>query len=278
MAAVDCHGDREAVDRATVPTVHVGLTLSRGERAALAYSDVQLAFLQVVYNAHQGRYDTEWEYDIVWDGMERLHAYTGIDDGAFEDLVTDGLLSVDTTHPHALYTVTPEGRDLIDAAHREGRAHGDGVGDLSESSFHRMMVETMRRGFRARFVDDPDHPGVEVSTYHAIEDGRLDVAVLDADGGVVVAGEAERSNNDTLRAAPDDFDKMAACEPEEAIWVVMKQSDGHAVLQALNNPPEGDPRVEKTYATTTPPQQFRIDTPGLTDVYSAKYVRDSMLA
>ncbi|MFB6272838.1 MAG: hypothetical protein ABEL51_08105, partial [Salinibacter sp.] len=30
------------------------------------------------------------------------------------------------------------------------------------------------------------------------------------------------------------------------------------------NPPEGEARVEKTYAPTTPPQQFRIDTPGLT--------------
>jgi hypothetical protein len=45
---------------------------------------------------------------------------------------------------------------------------------------------------------------------------------------------------------------MAACEPAEAIWVVMKQPDGHAVLDALNDPPEGSSRVENTYAKTTP--------------------------
>jgi hypothetical protein len=44
---------------------------------------------------------------------------------------------------------------------------------------------------------------------------------------------------------------MAACEPAEPIWVVMKQPDGHAVLDALNDSPEGSPRVENTYAKTT---------------------------
>ena len=277
MAAVDCHGDREAVDRATVPTIHVGLTLSRGERAGLAYSDTQLAFLQVVYNAHQQRYDTEWEYDIVFDGMERLRTYTGIDDGAFEELVTDGLLTVDTSHPHTLYTVTPEGRDLIDAAHREGRAHGDGVGDLSESSFHVMMVETMRRGFQARFVDDPDHPGAEVSTYHAIDAGRLDVAVLDADGEVVVAGEAERSNHDTLRAVPADYDKLAACDPDRAVWVVEGRSEGHEVIRALHNPGDGEPRVGKTYSDSSSLSRVTIDEPGFTDIFTIGTFRDRFL-
>jgi hypothetical protein len=272
MAAIDCHGDREAVDRATVPTVHVGLTLSRGERAGVAYSDTQLAFLQIVYNAHQQRYDTEWEYDIVFDGMERLRTYTGIDDGAFEELVTDGLLTVDTSHPHTLYTVTAEGRDLIDAAHREGRAHGDGVGDLSESSFHVMMVETMRRGFRARFVDDPDHPGTKVSTYHAIDAGRLDVAVLDADGEVVVAGEAERSNHDTLRAVPADYDKLAACDPDRAVWVVEGRSEGHEVIRALHNPGDGEP-----YSDSSSLSRVTIDEPGFTDILTIGTFRDRFL-
>ncbi len=70
---------------------------------------------------------------------------------------------------------------------------------------------------------------------------------------------------------------MAACEPDEAIWLVMNQSDGHRVLQALNDPPDGRPRVSKTYAATTPPQQFRIDEPGLTDIYPVEYVRDTIL-
>ncbi len=29
---------------------------------------------------------------------------------------------------------------------------------------------------------------------------------------------------------------MAACDPAEAIWVVMAQAGGHTVLDVLNNP------------------------------------------
>jgi len=83
-------------------------------------------------------------------------------------------------------------------------------------------------------------------------------------------------NNDIHRAVPDDFDKMAACEPDEAIWIVMSRKDGHEVLSALNDPLPGGPRVE-IYSQNTPPQQFKIDTPGLTAIYPAEYVRDSLL-
>jgi hypothetical protein len=103
---------------------------------------------------------------------------------------------------------------------------------------------------------------------------RLDVAGVDSDGEVVVAVEAERVNNDVRRAVPEDFDKMAACGVEEAIWIVMTQSAGHDVLEALNDPLEGETRVEKTYAKTTPPQQFRIDTPGLTAMYPLEWLRE----
>ncbi|MFP9062474.1 hypothetical protein ACLI4R_18390 [Natrialbaceae archaeon A-chndr2] len=115
----------------------------------------------------------------------------------------------------------------------------------------------------------------EIIPYYDIDGNhRLDLAGVDGNGEIVITAEVERINNDVHRAVPADFDKMAACEPEEAIWVVMKQADGHKVLSALNNPPEGPPRVTKTYAKTTPPQQFRIDTPGLTAVYTAEWLRD----
>ncbi len=106
----------------------------------------------------------------------------------------------------------------------------------------------------------------------AFDGRRLDVAALDDDGKVVVAVEVERINHDIHRAVPEDFDKIADCGVEEAIWVVMKQRDGHKVLSALNDPIEGDVCVEKTYAETTPPQQFRIDTPGMTAVYPVKWL------
>ncbi|MDG5779016.1 hypothetical protein VB773_02455 [Haloarculaceae archaeon H-GB2-1] len=37
-------------------------------------------------------------------------------------------------------------------------------------------------------------------------------------------------------------------------------------MRVRTEPLEGEVRVEKTYAETTPPQQFRIDEPGLAAV------------
>lgn len=93
---------------------------------------------------------------------------------------------------------------------------------------------------------------------------------------MTVAIEAERVNHDIIRAVPDDFDKMAACDPDEAIWIVMSGPAGHTILEALNDPPEGPIRVEKTYAEATPPQQFRIDTDGLTAMYPVRYLRGKL--
>lgn len=69
---------------------------------------------------------------------------------------------------------------------------------------------------------------------------------------------------------------MAACVPDEAIWVVMTQSARPDVLEAMNDPPEGEPCVEKTDSATTTPQQFRIDTPGLTDVYPVAWLQKQL--
>lgn len=93
----------------------------------------------------------------------------------------------------------------------------------------------------------------------------------------MVALEAERSNHDLLRAVPEDYDKMAAHEPEAAIWLVKNREAAHDVLDALNDPPEGPTRVEKSYSRSSPPQRFRIDEPGFTDIYTFQYLRDSIL-
>ena len=101
---------------------------------------------------------------------------------------------------------------------------------------------------------------------------RIDVVGLDEDGRVVVTLEAERVNHDLRRAVPEDFDKMAACDPDEAIWITMSHSEAHRVLGALNDPLEGQARVEKTYAESTPADQFRIDTKGCTGMFTVGQV------
>ena len=299
--AISCCGSLAETDRDDIPICELNLKITPEERQATAYTDTQLMFLQAVYNAQQFRYDP-LAYDLCADSMLRLQEYVGIESESIDDLIDGELLRHDGDHPHRLYTVTPDGRSVIGESYRMGVDYGHGKGDLEESSQHVLAVEVSRQYLVQEYRKNPDSPVVEVVPYYDLEEvtlpasiymggdetaaeeatdafdqRRLDIAALDEDGNVVVAVEVERINHDVSRAVPDDFDKIADCGVEEAIWVVMKQRDGHRVLSALNDPVEGEVRVEKTYAETTPPQQFRIDTPGLTAVYPVKWLRDTHL-
>ncbi|EMA52078.1 hypothetical protein C450_11858 [Halococcus salifodinae DSM 8989] len=273
--AIDCCHDLSAVDRNDVPVCDINLKLTPEERSASEWSDRQLCFLQVVYNAQQLRYDPELEYDLLWDSMLRLQEYVGIESEAIEGLLDADLLRHDTDHPHRLFTVTVAGRKVLGESYRQGVDYGHGQGDLEESSQHVFAVEVARQYLEAEYVRDPESPVVEVLPYYDIDDKRrLDLAGLDENDEIVVTVEAERINHDVHTAVPDDFDKMAACDPEEAIWVVMTRDGGHDVLDVLNDPPEGEPRIEKAYSENTPPQQFRIETPGLTAIYPVEFLRE----
>ncbi|WP_224333786.1 ATP-binding protein [Haloprofundus halobius] len=272
--AISCCSAVDDVDRDDIPICELNLKLTPDERTVSAYSDTELMFLQAVYNAQQLRYNP-LEYDLLYDSMLRLQEYVGIESEAVQNLIDDGLLRHDTDHPHRLYSVTPAGRSEIGESYRQGVDYGHGAGDLEESSQHVFAIEVARQYLIEAYADNPDSRVVEVIPYYDIDDQRrLDIAGLDADGEIVVAVEAERVNHDVRRATPEDFDKIADCGVEDAIWVVMTQSAGHTVLQALNDSLDGEPRVEKTYANTTPPQQFRIDTPGMTAMYPAEWLRD----
>jgi hypothetical protein len=245
------------------------LKLTPEEVAASEWALRQLLFMQAVYNAQQRR-SHHLEYDIVRDSMIRLHEYVGIDTDAVDELLDAGLLRHDSDHPHRLYSVAPDGRDVIGESYREGVEYGHGAGDLEESSEHVLGVALGERYLQQAYVDDTESPVTAVSPYHEVTvDGtqrRLDIAGIDADGEIVVAVEVERLNHDYRRAVLEDFDKMAACDVEEAIWIVMTQDDAHELLEVLNDPVDGDPRVEKTYARTTRVPQFQVETAGLTDI------------
>ncbi|MFB6202660.1 MAG: hypothetical protein ABEI98_11715 [Halorhabdus sp.] len=272
--AIACCHDPDAVHRDDIPICELNLKLTPEERADSEWSDAQLMFLQAVYNAQQLRYEPP-AYDLLTDSMLRLQEYVGIDRDAVDELLETDLLRHDTDHPHRLYSVSPAGRDVIGEHYRQGVDYGHGQGDLEESSQHVFAVEVGRRWLEQEYVADPESPVVEVVPYYDLDGNhRLDIAGIDDAGEIRVAVEAERVNHDLREAVPADYDKIAACGVDEAIWIVMTQSAGHDVLQALNDPPDGEPRVDKSYATTTPPQQFRIDTPGLTAMYPAEWLRD----
>jgi hypothetical protein len=276
-SAVECCHDLSDVARDDIPVCAFNLKLTPEEVAASEWELRQLLFLQAVYNAQQRRYH-RLEYDIVRDSMIRLQEYVGIDAAAVDELVDAGLLRRDTDHPHRLYSVAPDGREVIGESYREGVEYGHGAGDLEESSEHVLGIALGERYLQQVYVENSESPIAEVSPYHEVTvDGtqrRLDIAGVDAGGDVVVAVEVERLNHDYRQAVLEDFDKMAACDVAEAIWVVMTQADGHELVEVLNDPLEGEPRVEKSYAETTPLPQFRIDTPGLTDIYSVEQLRD----
>jgi hypothetical protein len=300
VRAIECCHSLDSVDRDDLPVCELTLKRTPEEIRDSEYSPTQLLFVQAVYNAQQLRYDPR-EYDLREDSMLRLQEYVGIDTDEIKPLLDADLLRSDTDHPHKMYSASPEGRSVIGESYRQGIDYGHGKGDLEESTQHVFGVVLAIDLLEREYVDDSDSAVETVSPYHDLREGtlpaaafmgdtseaaevtkgyeqrRLDVAGLDEDGEVVVTVEIERINNDSRRAVPADFDKMAACDPEEAIWIVMSRKAGHAVLQALNDPLEGAQRVEKTYSENTPPQQFRIDTPGLTSIYPAEYVRDTLL-
>jgi len=278
--AIECCTGLDAVDRDDVPVVDTNLKLSPREVEDSSWSVTQLLFLQVVHNAQRGQYESPG-YDLLRDSMIRLREYAGIAPDAVVDLIDADLLREDGDHPHRLYSVTATGRDAINESWREGVDYGDGLGDMTESSQHRLAVEAGRRLIEQVYAADPDSGVDRVKPYHEVDvDGemvRLDCAGLDQAGDVVVAFEAERINNDVDEAVPSDFDKMAACDPEEAIWIVLSRSAGQRVVDALLEPPDGEPRLDAAYSERSPLHRRDYDAPGLTQIYAASYVRDSLL-
>jgi hypothetical protein len=213
--------------------------------------------------------------------MVRLREYTGIDTDAIADLKDRGLLTKHTDRPHRLYSLTQAGRDALDITRKLGRDYGDYVGDLNETSLHRLAIEDSQTYLDSTFVDDPDHPAETTVCYAPVDrdgddDTRLDVACLDSSGDICVTLEVETINNDRKTAIPADYDKMAACDPTDAIWVVTGRAGGHAVLEALNNPADGTTRVAKTYGETTPPHGFKIDEPGFTQALTITRLRNQL--
>jgi DNA helicase HerA-like ATPase len=274
--AIECCSAIDEVDGDDIPICELNLKLTEAERVDSEWSDAQLMFLQAVYNAQQLRFDP-LEYDLLWDSMLRLQEYVGIESDAVQDLIDADLLRHDTDRPHRLYTVSPEGRKVIGESYRQGVDYGHGQGDLEESSEHVLGVEIGRRYLEGTYRNDPASEVAEVIPYYDLGDGqRLDLAGVDDEGNVVVAIEVERINHDIKRAVPEDFDKMAACNPDEAIWIVMSHTQGHEVLAALNDPLEGKVRVEKTYAKTSPVSSFMITEPGLTAMYTLEQVREAL--
>ena len=173
--AVECCHSMADVAADDVPIVDPNLTRSPAGVGDGEYSPQQVLFLQAVYNVQQRVYERP-EYDIVRDSMARIQEYAGIDDEAIDELLDDGLLREDTNHPHKLYSVTPDGRDVLQESHSHGVAYGHGQGDLDETAQHVLGVEVAVRWLRQTYVNDPDSDVVTVHPYFDLREGRVDAA------------------------------------------------------------------------------------------------------
>lgn len=265
--AITCHGSMDEVDRDAIPVCQSRVKLSPEQRREVDLTDGQLVFMQMVHDAKQFKHH-DLEFNPLTDSCRLLRQYAGLDTSATRELREEGLVRRDTKKPRLMFSLTPRGRTLIGEAHREGVHHGDGKGDLNESLQHAVTVELTARYLREKHVADADVPRT-VKRYHEVNGDRLDVVVLDATGDVHVAAEVERTtNHDTKEAVPSDYDKMVACDPAEVYWVTMTQRGGYQVLEALNEPADGQPRLTKMYSDSTPPRAYNIDDPGFSALFT----------
>jgi len=154
---------------------------------------------------------------------------------------------------------------------RGWRVERSRVDALSRTTLHTLLVDLLTKYIRQAFAADDNSPVVEARSYFDAPDAeyRYDAVGLDADGEIVVAGEAERPNNDRFEAVPEDYDKLSAADPMAAIWVTRTRTEAHDVLTALHEPASGAPRVDQSYSENSPPSRWQIDAPGFTELYTA---------
>jgi hypothetical protein len=277
--AIECHGSLSAVDPDRIPPVAAAVKLTPDEIADTAVTRAQLVFLQVVVNAMRRQYHP-LEYDLVHDSMRQLRAYTGLSTRDVDALIEEGLLVKDDVTKQVYYTVTPDGRALLNEPHRQGIHHGVAAGDLNESTTHIAMVEALRRYLIATYRAADDSPVTRIEPYYQPDglDDVLDVAGLSASGEVIVAGEAERRNHDPT-AARADYSKLAALDLEAAVWVAPGPTQGHeAILDPLTNPAgERDPLIDiDPYSHSTAMRDINITAPGLTDIFTFGSLRTTL--
>lgn len=288
LDAIECHASREAIDTETIPPVKLGVTLTDAEIDAAPLSVQEVCALQLLYNIAKGAY-RRCELDLVHNRLTDILRRLGIETDTCNDLVEAGYLTRDQLKEHVYYTVTTEGRQLIDETPRKTIDWGDGEGDLTETLLHRVMVRTLARYLNQAYVEDSTSSVESVHTYYELSESeaatagldervRLDVVGCSATGEVLVAGEAERKNNDYRTAAIQDFDQLAALDLEEALWVVPSSSRGQAaVLQPLGDPPESvadsTPRIKSYSENTRIPQISGLDAPGMTDIFTLNELR-----
>jgi hypothetical protein len=294
MDALHCHTDLSTITREEIPPVTLGLTLDEDVIQAADLSRRQLCALQVLYNAAVDTYDPR-ELALVHDRLQGVLESLGITDADLEALEDAGYLTPESLQQYGYWTVTKAGRDRLDEPHRRDVRWGPTNGDLNETLLHRVLVEALAQYLRQEHAESSEsavqrveryfEPAAEGIDIEGLDGGvRFDVVGLSGDGEIVAIGEAELANNDRAVAAVHDYDRIAAVDPDHAIWAVESSSEGQrAVIQPLGDPPEdhGDlddatPRIHSYSESTRISDISGVDTSGMTDIMTLTRLRKTI--
>ncbi|MFB1066724.1 hypothetical protein [Natrinema sp. H-ect4] len=273
-AAITCCESLDEVDRDALrrmPDPALKVTAEDIEESDLSLNHFK--FLKGLYLVETQQVDHYFEYDPLRDSGTKLRDDYDLAPADIDLLKQHGYITEDTD-PHVLYTVTPAGRRHINEPWKQGQEYGPGIRELNDTLEHYTMVRGSELDYKARFGDDPT---LHVETYVPIEvttpDGEtvtknIDVAVLDTDGNIIHATEAERENSDQNDSVVETYRKLCTADPDTARWVVPNSTAATNLFDDLATQAAAG-RIDysgATYSDTTSPADINPDEPGITAI------------
>jgi hypothetical protein len=185
------------------------------------------------------------DLDVSAEAIDATSAETAEEPTAFTETQPRGLIYKHEGRGN-YYSLTPLGWSVLAMVRGESvtatAARGPSHRHISESILHLRWKEIAEHWLIEHHRENPDSPVTTVDVEYSGPEGMIDVVGLTDDGSVHVAIEAER-DNDLRGDAPADYDAMAACDPDIALWVVRNRRVTHRLLAALSDPRDGAQRV-----------------------------------
>lgn len=171
-------------------------------------------------------------------GLHSLSPLAAVDTTLFTSLVT----STQRPPPEPLHILRPAIAKTDDAETRRS-AH--------EDTALPVPVEDTRQYLQITPTDDPLHPDTVETQFRRLhkldtgsDQGRLKSVLTSDDPPTIECRLVSEGGEDAPLRYLFGLDKMAACDPAEAIWIAMSHSEAHELLEALNDPPESEPGGE----------------------------------
>jgi hypothetical protein len=264
-----------------------GLPLTEDEIEAAPVEHEHLVAMAAIHKLYRGQYHPALHASVVGAGMDPIMEQLGVGEEVLEDLERWRYITSDEMNDQTIYSPRYRLYRVLQRLVRKGYHSGDGIGDLSESLHHRILV--VHTALYLAFADleacfdlscDYGQDELEVKVYHQMGDERIDVVVLTPAGEVVIAAEVERSNNDDRESTLATYQKLSEISADSKIWVAENKKEAAKLTQILDDAND-DPEAEITfdrqygaYSETTSTLDYDITQPGMTDVLTAAQLQN----